>query len=39
MGATGKSGGVFLFFSSGLGCLGSLLLSAVVTVILIVVLT
>jgi hypothetical protein len=29
---------VFLFFSSGLGCLGSLLLSAVVTVVLLILL-
>jgi hypothetical protein len=35
----GTTGGMFLFFSNRLGCLGSLLISAVVTLILIALLT
>jgi hypothetical protein len=33
--AVGTAAGMFLFFSNRLGCLGSLLLSAAVTVVLI----
>ena len=34
-GGQGHEGGVFFFFSSRLGCLGSLLLSLIVTVVLV----
>ena len=35
----GHDGGMFLFFSNRLGCLGSLLVSAVITVVLVLLLS
>jgi hypothetical protein len=33
--AAGQQGGVFLFFSNRLGCLGSIVLSVVITLVLV----